>query len=49
MPTIIEGPPEPGDPPRPLWSKLAWFAGLAVASSLAVAVVAYGMRAVIPG
>jgi hypothetical protein len=49
MPTIIEGPPEPGDPSPPLWSKLAWFAGLAVASGLAVAVVAYAMKAVIPG
>ena len=49
MPTIIEGPPEPGAPEPPLLSKLAWFVGLAVASGSAVALAAYAMKAVIPG
>ena len=49
MPTIIEGPPEPGAPERPLWRKLAWFVGLAAASGAATAAVAYAMKAVIPG
>ena len=44
MPAIIDGPPEPGDPPPPLWRRLAWFAGLALASALATALVAYGLK-----
>jgi hypothetical protein len=48
MPAIIEGPPEPGEADsRPLWRKLAWFAGLAAASAGATAAVAYGLRALI--
>ena len=46
MPAIIEGPPEAEDG-RPLWRKLAWFAGLAVAGAAATAAVAYALRAVI--
>ena len=49
MPTIIEAPPDPGPPEPPLWSKLAWFVGLAAASGVAVALVAYALKAVIPG
>ena len=48
MPTIIEGPPEPGAPQPPLWSRLAWFVGLALASGGAVALAAYAMKALIP-
>jgi hypothetical protein len=48
MPAIIEGPPEPGAADgRPLWRKLAWFVGLALASTAATAAVAYGLRALI--
>lgn len=42
-----EGPPGAGEPPRPLWLKLAWFAGLAIASATVVAAVAYLLRALI--
>lgn len=48
MPVIIEPPPEPGAPSSPLWKRLAWFAGIAVASTTAVAIVAYAMKAVLP-
>ena len=44
MPTIIEGPPEPGAPEPPLWSKLAWFVGLWVAGVASVAAVALLLR-----
>lgn len=49
MPAIIEPPPEPGTPLPPLWKRLAWFAGIAAASATAVAVVAYAMKAALPG
>jgi hypothetical protein len=48
MPAIIEGPPEPGAPARPLWRRLAWFAGLALASSAATIAVAYALKALLP-
>ena len=48
MPAIIDGPPGPGDPPRPLWRRLAWFAGLALASALTTALAAYGLKALLP-
>jgi hypothetical protein len=44
---IIEGPPEPGDPKRPLGRSLLWFAALWVGGLAAVAVVAYALRALI--
>ena len=44
MPVIIE-PPEAGAPARPLWKRLAWFFGLAVAAACATAGVAYALRA----
>lgn len=47
MSSIIEGPPETGETPRPLGKRLAWFAVLWVGSLLAVAAVAYALRALI--
>lgn len=44
MPPIIEPPPEPGEPGRPLFSRLAWFVGLALAGAGATAAVAYLLR-----
>jgi hypothetical protein len=48
MPAIIEGPPEPDDPPRPLWRRLSWFFAIALASAMAAGLVAYGMKALLP-
>jgi len=48
MPVLIEGPPGRNDPPRPLGRRLAWFAGTAVVSAAAVALVAYGLEALLP-
>jgi len=48
MPAIIEGPPEPGAPARPLWRRLTWFATLALGSAFATALAAYGLRALLP-
>jgi hypothetical protein len=48
MPALIEGPPGRDDPRRPLSRRLAWFAGIALASALAVALVAYGLEALLP-
>lgn len=47
MPPIIEGPPEPGEAPRPLGKRLLWFAALWLGSLLAVAAVAYALKALI--
>ena len=47
MPPIIEGPPEPGDAPRPLGRRLLWFVALWLGSLLAVATVAYALKALI--
>jgi hypothetical protein len=44
---IIEGPPEPGDPKRPLGKRLMWFAALWVGGLASVAAVAYALRALI--
>jgi hypothetical protein len=49
MRPIIEGPPGPDEPERPLHARLLWFAVLWIASLAAVAVVAYGLRALIAG
>ena len=48
MPAIIEGPPEPGEPTRPLWRRLAWFAALALGAAFATALAAYGLKALLP-
>jgi hypothetical protein len=47
MPAIIEPPPDPGAPLPPLWKRLAWFFGLALSATLATAIVAYGMKALL--
>jgi Protein of unknown function (DUF2474) len=47
MAPIIEGPPEAGEPKRPLAKRLGWFALIWFASLLAVAAVAYALRALI--
>ena len=47
MRAIIERPPEPGAPLAPLWRRLSWFFGLAVAAALATAAVAYALRALL--
>jgi len=47
MPPIIEGPPEPGEARRPLGKRLLWFVALWFGGLIAVAAVAYGLRALI--
>jgi hypothetical protein len=47
MPRIIEGPPEEGEPQRPLGAKLGWFVALWIASLCVVAAIAYSLRALI--
>lgn len=47
MRAIIEPPPEPDAPPRPLWRRLAWFAGIASASAGATAILAYALKALL--
>lgn len=46
-PPTIEGPPEPGDPKRPLGRSLLWFAALWVGGLASVAAGAYALRALI--
>ena len=45
MPAITEPPPSDKEPP--LASRLAWFVGIAVASSGAVVAIAYALKAVL--
>lgn len=47
MPPIIEGPPEEGEARPPLGKRLVWFAMLWAGSLIAIAAVAYGLRALI--
>ncbi|MBI1405530.1 MAG: DUF2474 domain-containing protein [Caulobacter sp.] len=47
MPDIIEGPPEKDDRLPPWPKRLMWFALLALGGSLATAIVAYGLRALL--
>lgn len=46
MPVIIE-PPDENEARPPLWTRLAWFIGLALGAALVTAVVAEGLRAVL--
>jgi hypothetical protein len=46
-PPIIE-PPEREAPLAPLGQRLLWFAAIALASILATALVAYGLKALLP-
>lgn len=39
------GPPDPGEELGPIWKRLAWFAGIALASVAGVAAMAYLLRA----
>jgi hypothetical protein len=47
MAPIIEGPPGADDPRPPLTKRLLWFAALWLASLIAVAAIAYALRALI--
>ncbi|MEO8115152.1 MAG: hypothetical protein ABI655_12265 [Phenylobacterium sp.] len=47
MRAIIERPPDPDAPLAPLWRRLAWFLGLAVAAALATAGFAYLLKALL--
>jgi hypothetical protein len=47
MPPIIEGPPEEGEHLRPWGKRLVWFVALWFGGLFAVAMVAYGLRALI--
>lgn len=47
MAPIIEGPPEAGEARAPLGKRLLWFAALWVGGLVAVAAVAYALRALI--
>jgi hypothetical protein len=49
MRAIIEGPPAPGAAGAPpLWKRLAWFMGIALASAGATALVAWILHALLP-
>ena len=48
MPAIIERPPGPNEPTAPLWRRLAWMATLALGTAFATALVAYGLKALLP-
>ena len=43
-----EGPPGADAAPSPLWRRLAWFVGIALAGSAVTAILAYGLKALLP-
>jgi hypothetical protein len=45
--SIIEPPPEADAPRAPVWKRLAWFWGLALASAFSTAAVAYLLKALL--
>lgn len=47
MAPIIEGPPEEGEARKPLGKRLLWFAALWLGGLIAVAAIAYSLRALI--
>ncbi len=47
MKVTIEPPPAEGEPLAPLHRRVGWFIGLALASALATAVVAYALKALL--
>lgn len=47
MPAIIE-PPEPGATPASLMARLGWFAAIAAGAAGATALIAYGLKALLP-
>jgi hypothetical protein len=48
MPDIIERPPDRDAPAGPLWRRLAWFVAIAFAAASSTALVAYGLKALLP-
>jgi hypothetical protein len=48
MRDIIEPPPGPEAPVAPLWRRLAWLALIALGAAIATALVAYGLKALLP-
>ena len=48
MPAIIEGPPPADAPAGPLWRRVLWWLAIALGSALATALVAYGLKALLP-
>lgn len=47
-PAIIEPPPDPGAPMAPFAVRLGWFVAIAAAAAGATALVAYGLKALLP-
>jgi hypothetical protein len=41
------GPPDCETETGPLWIRIAWFAGIALATALTTAIIAYGLRALL--